>query len=97
MRDGRPLEGSSVVVIGASAGGIEALERLVATLPSSFEAPLIIAQHADPKVRSHLAQILGRQTSLKIVTIDEQVEHLVPGSIYVAIAGRNLVVHGSTV
>ncbi|MBV8725189.1 MAG: chemotaxis protein CheB, partial [Candidatus Eremiobacteraeota bacterium] len=84
MRDGKPLDGPSVVVIGASAGGIEALERLVAALPASFAAPIIIAQHADPKVPSHLPQILSRHTAMDIVSIHEQVETLAPGTIYVA-------------
>jgi len=97
MRDGKPLDGPSVVVIGASAGGIEALERLVAALPASFAAPIIIAQHADPKVPSHLPQILSRHTAMDIVSIQEQVETLAPGTIYVAIAGRNLIVRGSEI
>ncbi|MBV9233907.1 MAG: PAS domain-containing protein [Candidatus Eremiobacteraeota bacterium] len=97
MRDGKPLDGSSVVVIGASAGGIEALERLAAALPQGFEAPLVIAQHADPKVPSHLAQILGRQTSMNVVTVEDRVEHVLPGHIYVATAGRNLILRNGTV
>ena len=35
---------SQLVVIGSSAGGIEALSRLVASLPADFAAPVVIAQ-----------------------------------------------------
>ncbi|MBV8344285.1 MAG: PAS domain-containing protein [Candidatus Eremiobacteraeota bacterium] len=90
-------DASSLVVIGASAGGIEALERLVTALPESFPAPVVIAQHADPKIPSHLAQILGRHTPLKIVTIDQIDEELVSGTIYLAVAGKNMVIEGTTV
>ena len=43
-----------LVVIGSSAGGIDALSTLVATLPTDFPAPIVIAQHLDPTRRSAL-------------------------------------------
>lgn len=43
---------AQLVVIGSSAGGIEALSRLVATLPLPFPAPIIVAQHLDPSRES---------------------------------------------
>ena len=71
-----------LVVVGSSAGGIEALSKLVASLPSPFELPLVIAQHLDPKRISHLAEILTRHTALPIVSVERQ-ELLKPGTIYV--------------
>jgi chemotaxis response regulator CheB len=38
----------ALVVVGSSAGGIEALTTLVASLPAGFPAPIILAQHLDP-------------------------------------------------
>ena len=55
---------SHLVVIGASAGGIEALTRLVSTLPEDLSAPIVIAQHLDPERASHLEQILSRSSTL---------------------------------
>lgn len=57
-----------LVVIGASAGGIDALRILVSTLPADMVAPIIIAQHLDPSRVSHLADILKQHTALPIVT-----------------------------
>jgi chemotaxis response regulator CheB len=37
-----------LVVIGSSAGGIDALSTLVSTLSPDFPAPIIVAQHLDP-------------------------------------------------
>ncbi len=71
-----------LVVVGSSAGGIEALSKLVASLPNPFQVPLVIAQHLDPKRLSHLAEILRRHTSLSVVSVDVQ-ELLKPGTIYV--------------
>src|SRR5215469_9706921 len=88
-KDGR--DESYIVVIGASAGGIEALERLVGALPADFPAPVVIAQHADPNVPSHLPEILRRQTPLKVVTVGDQPgEELAPATIYLAPVGQNV-------
>ncbi len=73
-----------LVVIGASAGGIEALSLLVATLPESLPVPIVIAQHIDPNATSHLGQILTRRSKLPVRTIGEAApEHLADGVIYV--------------
>ncbi|MGZ3674929.1 MAG: chemotaxis protein CheB, partial [Ktedonobacterales bacterium] len=53
----------SLVVVGSSAGGIEALSTLVATLPADFPAPLVLAQHLDPHHLSHLSEILARRSA----------------------------------
>jgi two-component system CheB/CheR fusion protein len=57
---------SQLVVVGASAGGVEALSTLVATLPRDFPAPLVIAQHLDPARPSHLVEILARRSTLPV-------------------------------
>ena len=62
--------GSQLVVIGSSAGGIEALSRVVASLPADFLAPIVIAQHLDPRRPSHLAEILGRHAALPIHIVE---------------------------
>src|SRR6188472_2969649 len=53
--------GVPLVVIGASAGGVEALAALVGTLRAPFPAPIVIAQHLDPTRPSHLGEILARR------------------------------------
>ncbi len=87
---------SYLVVVGASAGGIEALERLAGALPQDFPAPVVVAQHADPSARSHLAEILRRRTSLN-VTVAEHDEELVPATIYLASTGQNVAIRGQRV
>jgi two-component system CheB/CheR fusion protein len=78
-----------LVVIGSSAGGIEALATLVATLSIPFPAPLIIAQHLDPSRPSHLGDILTRHTPLPVVTVQQQ-EPLQAGTIYVVPANHHV-------
>lgn len=57
---------SRIVVIGASAGGVEALARLVAGLPESFRIPIFVVLHIPPTT-SFLPEILSRAGPLPSV------------------------------
>jgi two-component system, chemotaxis family, CheB/CheR fusion protein len=74
-------------VIGSSAGGIEALSRVVASLPADFPAPIVIAQHLDPRRPSHLHEILARYATLPVRVVEER-EELQNGVIFVVPANR---------
>src|SRR6476660_9799235 len=89
MSNSTSKSGSQLVVIGSSAGGIEALSSLVATLPSPFPAPIVIAQHLDPKRPSHLGEILERHTSLPVIIVQDQ-EPLRANTVYVVPANRHV-------
>src|ERR1035437_5331848 len=78
---------SQLVVIGSSAGGIEALSRLVASLPADFPAPIVIAQHLDPRRPSHLHEILARRATLPVRVVEER-EALENGVIFVVPSNR---------
>ncbi|HLG73525.1 MAG TPA: chemotaxis protein CheB [Chloroflexota bacterium] len=78
-----------LVVVGSSAGGIEALGMLLSSLPTDFPAPIVIAQHIDPHRPSHLAEVLGRRSSLPIHTIDGR-EELQPGTVFVVPSNRHV-------
>jgi len=74
-------------VIGSSAGGIEALSRVVASLPADFPAPIVIAQHLDPRRPSHLHEILARRATLPVRVVEER-EALEDGVIFVVPSNR---------
>jgi two-component system CheB/CheR fusion protein len=78
-----------LVVVGASAGGIEALSTLVSTLAPGFPAPIILAQHLDPSRFSHLREILANRAGLPVQTVQDR-EHLQNGTIYVVPADRHV-------
>ena len=80
-RSATPAE-AQLVVIGSSAGGIEALSRVVASLPADFPAPIVIAQHLDPRRPSHLHEILARHATLPVREVEER-EALEDGVIFV--------------
>jgi two-component system CheB/CheR fusion protein len=85
-RQAIPAE-SQLVVIGSSAGGIEALSRVVASLPADFPAPIVIAQHLDPRRPSHLHEILARHATLPVRVVEER-EVLEDGVIFVVPSNR---------
>jgi two-component system, chemotaxis family, CheB/CheR fusion protein len=60
-----------VVGIGASAGGLEAIQSLIGNLPSSINGvALVIAQHLSPDYKSMLVELLGRKTELPVEHIE---------------------------
>jgi two-component system, chemotaxis family, CheB/CheR fusion protein len=78
-----------LVVVGSSAGGIEALSILVSTLPANFPAPIVLAQHLDPNRPSSLDTILQRRTPLSVEVIHSR-SNLQPGTIYVVPANHHV-------
>jgi two-component system, chemotaxis family, protein-glutamate methylesterase/glutaminase len=80
-----------IVVIGASAGGIEALRSLVAQLPAYFAAPICIVVHTSPQSPGVIHDILNRAGPLSAISARSR-ERLREGRIYVAPPDCHLVV-----
>ena len=81
----------NVIVIGASAGGVEALRALVAELPADLPASVLVVLHVPPYGNSVLPAILTRSGPLPAHHA-EQGESLRPGQIYVAPPDHHLIV-----
>jgi two-component system, chemotaxis family, CheB/CheR fusion protein len=89
-------EFNELVVVGSSAGGIEALSILVSSLPKNFPAPIILAQHLDPFRPSNLDQILERRSTLPVVVVQDSIE-LDVGTVYVTPANRHVAIRDGLV
>ncbi len=63
------LQPGCVVGIGASAGGLEALEQFLTFLPKNTGMSFIIIQHLSPDHKSLLVDILGKYTSMQVEEI----------------------------
>jgi two-component system, chemotaxis family, protein-glutamate methylesterase/glutaminase len=80
-----------LVILAASAGGIEAISNILDTLPVGFPTPIAVLQHRSPTVPSVLEKILGRRCKLRVKNA-ERGERFVPGTVYVAPTAEHLIV-----
>ncbi|MGY1731003.1 chemotaxis protein CheB [Geodermatophilus sp. SYSU D01045] len=80
-----------LVVVGASAGGVEALRELLAGLPRHLPAPVLVVLHMPSSGRSALPAVLARVSALPVhAAIDGMA--LRPGTVTVAVPDRHLMV-----
>ena len=88
---------SRIVVIGASAGGLDALGRLAAQLPTTFPAPILIVQHlAGDATGDMLLKILMAKGRMPC-KLAEDGDELQGGCIYVAPSDHHLLVEKGAV
>jgi two-component system chemotaxis response regulator CheB len=77
------MASKDIIVIGASAGGVDALQRLCASLPADLPAAVFITQHLSPTARSMLPLLLDRAGPLPAV-MPADGDPIEAGKIYVA-------------
>ena len=71
-----------IVGIGASAGGLEALEQFLAKVPEGSGMAFVIVQHLDPTRKGIMPQLLQRATGMKVVQVKDRTE-VQPDCVYV--------------
>ena len=86
----------SVVVVGASAGGVVALQQIIEKLPGDLGAAVFVAVHFPKRGTSALPQILSRAGRLAAAHPTDG-EPIVHGRIYVAPPGFHLLMNGGMV
>jgi len=82
--------GHDIIVVGASAGGIDPLRQLCQEFPADLPAAVFIVLHIG--IRSHLADILDRRAALPVLTAESGAP-VTPGTIYVEPPGKHLLLH----
>ena len=97
--DRKPLNpsdrfGGHVVCIGASAGGLDALEKFFDACPSETGAAFVVIQHLSPDHKSMMSNLLARHTMMPVKLVEEgmrleanQIYLIPPGAIMHASAG----------
>ena len=80
-----------VVGIGASAGGLQALEEFFENIPQDIGAAFVVIQHLSPRFKSLMQELLQRKTSLHVYQIEDGMR-IVPNSVYVIPPRTNIIV-----
>lgn len=93
MTDSSPAAPVPVVGIGASAGGLEALEALFAAMPPDTPLAFTVIQHLSPDFESRMDDLLARHTRIPIEHVrDGQVVR--PNTIYLAPPRKEMILSG---
>ena len=91
------LEGLPFIIvgIGASAGGLEALEAFFKNIPPDIGAGFVVITHMDPEHRSLLPEILQRSTTMPVVQIEHGMK-VQPNTVYVIPPNTDLAIQDGT-
>ena len=78
-----------IVAIGASAGGVQALQNFFGGIPQDTGAAFIVVVHLDPQHRSELSNIVAARTKMPVVPVETSAR-LEPNHVYVIPPDRRL-------
>ncbi len=87
---------TTIVAIGASAGGIEALRDLLSYLPADTGMAFVLVQHLDPKHHSILTELLARKTAMSVMEVSDGLSiqpnhvYVIPPNATMSISGHSL-------
>ncbi len=83
-----------IVGIGASAGGLEALEQFLARVPKQSGMAFVIVQHLDPTHKAVVAELLQRATSMRVIQVKDRTA-VQPDCAYVIPPNKDMsILHG---
>lgn len=85
------MGGRDIIVVGASAGGVDALRVLCRGLPAELRAALFVVMHTAPDSPGLLARILERDSALRVMRAEDRTP-ISMGTVYVAPPDRHLLV-----
>jgi two-component system CheB/CheR fusion protein len=84
-----------IVGIGASAGGLEALEIFLRNVPAGSGIAFVIVQHLDPTHKGIMVELLQRATAMKVVQVTDRLA-VEPDRVYVIPPNRDMsILHGT--
>jgi len=84
-----------IVGIGASAGGLEALERFLSNVPENSGIGYVIVQHLDPTHKGLMPELLQRHTKMKVRQVGDRMKVL-PDNVYIIPPNKGMsILHGT--
>ncbi len=96
METSKALNSSSasdltIIGIGSSAGGLEAISELVGSLPADMNATYVVVQHLSPHHKSLMTELVARQTTLEVENITDGLKPR-PNVVYITPPKNDVVV-----
>ena len=83
-----------IIGIGASAGGLEALEQFFSPIPTVCGAAFVVIQHLDPNYKGILPELLQRATAMRVAQVGDSMA-VKPNCVYVIPPNKDLsILHG---
>ncbi len=83
-----------IVGIGASAGGLEALEQFLGRVPAASGMAFVIVQHLDPTHKGIMPELLQRATRMKVIQVKDRTS-VQPDCVYVIPPNKDMsILHG---
>ncbi|MCD6049193.1 MAG: cheBR, partial [Verrucomicrobia bacterium] len=83
-----------IIGIGASAGGLEALEQFLAHMPTGSGLAMVIVQHLDPTHKGIMPELLQRATPMKVIQVKDRTK-VRPDCVYVIPPNKDMsILHG---
>ncbi len=84
----------SLLAVGSSTGGPEALSKFIPNLPADFPLPIVLVQHMPPVFTEALAKDLDRKSPLAVKEVADG-DRVVPGRVLIARGGAHMVVRNT--
>jgi two-component system CheB/CheR fusion protein len=82
-----------IVGIGASAGGLESLERLFSRLPSTTGMAFVVLQHLSPDFKSVMDELLSRRTGMRVMHAEHEMK-VEPNCVYLLPPMKEMILRG---
>jgi two-component system CheB/CheR fusion protein len=87
------LSPAFVVGIGASAGGLESLEKLFQNLPADTGMAFVIIQHLSPDFKCMMYELLARDTKMQIHRVEDEMQ-IETDQVYLLPAKKEIIIAG---
>lgn len=84
-----PVPAVDAVVVGASAGGVEALLQVFSVLRTGTRLPIVTVLHIPDDRKSLLAEVFAKRLGINVKEVDDK-ETLTPGTLYFAAPGYHV-------
>ena len=87
-------DGLTIAGIGASAGGLPALQAFFSALPDNTGVAYVVVTHLHPEHESHMAELIQSHTNMKVAQVTKRTE-IEPNRVYVIPPNKNIIVTDS--